>query len=214
MGDGPGAAEAGDEATPSSRRDVRRDDVALALGRAVRRARTHARWSMRDLAAKAGVSQPFLSDLENGRATPSITTLYRLADTLGLAPQDLLPPVPADVVVVRAGGGLATNPVDDTPGGVMARLVAGGPGRLLEARRYTLAPAQPVGDWFEHEGEDLLYVIEGVVWVELGPSREERLATGDTLWHSGLVPHRWRADETVGAELLLVNARHPHTPAP
>jgi quercetin dioxygenase-like cupin family protein len=196
--------------TPSN--DPERDEVARAVGRAVRRVRTSLGWSMRDAAAKAGMSQPFLSDLENGRATPSITTLYRLSDTLGVAPQDLLPPMPADAVVVRAGEGLTVNPVDDTPGGAVSRLVAGGPGRMIEARRYSLAPGQPVGDWFEHEGEDLLVVLEGVVWVELGGARdvrEERLAAGDTLWHESLIPHRWRADDAVGAELLLVNARVP-----
>jgi len=192
--------------------DPERDEVARAVGRAVRRVRTSLGWSMRDAAAKAGMSQPFLSDLENGRATPSITTLYRLSDTLGVAPQDLLPPMAADAVVVRAGGGLTINPVDDTPGGAVSRLVAGGPGRIVEARRYSLSPGQPVGDWFEHDGEDLLFVVEGVVWVELGGARdvrEERLAAGDTLWHESQVPHRWRVDETVGAELLLVNARVP-----
>jgi transcriptional regulator with XRE-family HTH domain len=194
-------------------RDAERDEVARAVGRAVRRVRTARGWSMRDVAAKAGMSQPFLSDLENGRATPSIATLYRLSDTLGVAPQDLLPPMPADAVVVRAGEGLTVNPVDDTPGGAVSRLVAGGPGRLVEARRYSLAPGQPIGDWFEHEGEDLLFVLEGVLWVQLGGEREgrevreERLAAGDTLWHESLVPHRWRADDRVGAELLLVNAR-------
>jgi quercetin dioxygenase-like cupin family protein len=192
--------------------DPERDEVARAVGRAVRRVRTSLGWSMRDAAAKAGMSQPFLSDLENGRATPSITTLYRLSDTLGVAPQDLLPPMAADAVVVRAGSGLTINPVDDTPGGAVSRLVAGGPGRIVEARRYSLSPGQPVGDWFEHDGEDLLFVVEGVVWVELGGARdvrEERLAAGDILWHESQVPHRWRADETVGAELLLVNARVP-----
>jgi quercetin dioxygenase-like cupin family protein/DNA-binding Xre family transcriptional regulator len=192
--------------------DPERDEVARAVGRALRRVRTSLGWSMRDAAAKAGMSQPFLSDLENGRATPSITTLYRLSDTLGVAPQDLLPPMAADAVVVRAGDGLTINPVDDTPGGAVSRLVAGGPCRIVEARRYSLSPGQSVGDWFEHEGEDLLFVVEGVVWVELGGARdvrEERLATGDTLWHESLVPHRWRADETFGAELLLVNARAP-----
>jgi DNA-binding XRE family transcriptional regulator len=175
--------------------DPERDEVARAVGRAVRRVRTSLGWSMRDAAAKAGMSQPFLSDLENGRATPSITTLYRLSDTLGVAPQDLLPPMAADAVVVRDGDGLTINPVDDTPGGAVSRLVAGGPGRLLE---------------------DLLFVLEGVVWVELGGARdvrEERLAAGDSLWHESLVPHRWRADDTVGAELLLVNARVPGPPA-
>jgi transcriptional regulator with XRE-family HTH domain len=188
----------------------RRDRVAHALGHAIRRARGRLGLSMRDVAGKAGVSQPFLSDLENGRAMPSITTLYRLADTFDLAPQDLLPSLQGDdVVVVRAGA--ETRPVDDAPGVAMSLLVAGGHGRLLEVRRYQLAPDLPVGEWYEHEGEDLLFLVRGALRIEFGTGFEERLGAGDALWHSGLVPHRWRSEPGRAAELLLVKGRPPAT---
>lgn len=162
---------------------------------------------MRDVAAKAAVSQPFLSDLENGRAMPSLATLYRLADTFDLTPQDLLPsPLGTDIVVVRAD----TEPARvDTPGVGMSLLVPGGPGRLIEVRRYVLSPSRPVGDWHEHEGEDLIFMLDGALRVEFDTGFEERLATGDTLWHSGLVPHRWRSEPDSRADLLLVKGRPP-----
>ena len=189
----------------------RRDRVAHALGHAIRRARARLGLSMRDVAGKAGVSQPFLSDLENGRAMPSITTLYRLADTFDLTPQDLLPSLQGDdVVVVRAGA--ETRPVDGSPGVAMSLLVPGGPGRLLEVRRYQLAPDLPVGDWYEHEGEDLLFLVRGALRVEFNTGLEQRLGAGDALWLSGLVPHRWRSEPGRPAELLLVKGRPPVPP--
>lgn len=163
---------------------------------------------MRDVAAKAGVSQPFLSDLENGRAMPSITTLYRLADTFGLAPQDLLPSLLRDEVVL-ARADAEPSPLDYDPGVAMALLVAGGHGRMLEVRRYRLAPDLPVGDWYEHEGEDLILVLDGALWVEFDTGFEKRLTVGDTIWLSGLRPHRWRTEAESGAELLLIKARSP-----
>jgi transcriptional regulator with XRE-family HTH domain len=189
----------------------RRERVAHALGHAIRRARARLGLSMRDVAGKAGVSQPFLSDLENGRAMPSITTLYRLADTFDLTPQDLLPALQGDdVVVVRAGS--ETRPVDGSPGVAMSLLVAGGPGRLMEVRRYQLASDLPVGDWYEHEGEDLLFLVRGALRIEFDTGLEERLGAGDALWHSGLIPHRWRSEPGRSAELLLVKGRPPVTP--
>jgi quercetin dioxygenase-like cupin family protein len=167
---------------------------------------------MRDVAAKAGVSQPFLSDLENGRAMPSVTTLYRLADTFGLTPQDLLPSLLRDDVVV-ARGGVEPGPVDDDPGVAMALLVAGGHGRILEVRRYQLSPDLPVGDWHEHEGEDLILLLDGALRVEFDTGFEKRLGAGDAIWLSGLLPHRWRSEPGYGAELLLVKARPPTTAA-
>jgi DNA-binding XRE family transcriptional regulator len=183
-----------------------RDRVAHALGHAIRRARRRLGLSMRDVAGKAGVSQPFLSDLENGRAMPSITTLYRLAETFDLAPQELLPSLRGDdIVLVRAGA--EPEPIDDSPGVALSLLVAGGPGRLIEVRRYRLAPDIPVGAWHEHEGEDLLFLVDGAMRIEFDTGVEERLGAGDALWHSGLVPHRWRSEPGRGAELLLVKGR-------
>lgn len=164
---------------------------------------------MRDVAARAGVSQPFLSDLENGRAMPSITTLYRLADTFGLTPQHLLPTSPGDDVFVARAGNEPLSPVDDAPGVAMAHLVSRAPGRVIEARRYTLAAGLPADGWYEHEGEDLVFVLDGSVWIEFGNGSEEPLGAGDTMWHSGRVPHRWRTGPDAAAELLLVKGRAP-----
>ena len=156
---------------------------------------------MRDVAARAGVSQPFLSDLENGRAMPSITTLYRLAETFGLTPQHLLPMAGDDVVVSRASADGASSA--DVP------LVPPAPGRLIEAKRYTLEADLPASGWYEHEGEELVYVLEGTVRVEFGNGSEEPLEAGDTLWHSGLLPHRWRTTDDTPAKVLLVTGRRP-----
>ena len=70
---------------------------------------------MRDLARRAGMSQPFLSNIENARATPSIATLYRLGGALGVSPQDFLPARPDEgLTLVRRGDGL-TSPVGEQP---------------------------------------------------------------------------------------------------
>ena len=53
--------------------------LASEIGALVRALRTSRGLSMRALAAEAGVSQPFLSKLENGRLLPSLSTLYALA---------------------------------------------------------------------------------------------------------------------------------------
>ena len=76
------------------------DALRLAVGQAIRRARTASGLSMRAMALACGVSQPFLSAVERGLSTPSIATLYRLADVLDVAPADLLP-APLDSEIER-----------------------------------------------------------------------------------------------------------------
>jgi transcriptional regulator with XRE-family HTH domain len=187
--------------------------VAVAIGASVRRARTRSGLSTRELAHRAAVSQPFLSNIENGRSTPSVATLYKLAGALGVGTSELLPGGAEEgIEVARAGEG-AVSGVDETPGAALATLLTGGPGRLMESRRFTIRPGQPAGDHFEHAGEDLLHVLHGELHVELGgphqPLRTERLRAGDSLWHHGTIPHRWTVGAQIGAELLLVTAQLP-----
>ena len=63
---------------------------------------------------------------------------------------------------MRHGEG-ATGPVSDEPGSAMTRVVSGAPGRLVDAHTYVAPPGAPMGDWFEHDGEDLLYVVRGAL---------------------------------------------------
>lgn len=193
--------------SPEGAGDGVEDPVAAGIAAAVRAQRLAAGLSMRALAARAGMSQPFLSNLENSRAMPSIATLYKIANALGVSPRDFLPQEgAAQVSLVRAGEG-ATAPVGDEDGTAMSRVVAGAPGRMIEARTYDVAPGAGLGDWFEHEGEDLLVVLEGELLVELADGRRHELGAGDVLWHMSTIPHRWSSRGTAATRLLLVNAR-------
>ena len=190
--------------------DVVDDPVASGIAAAVRAQRLAAGLSMRALAARAGMSQPFLSNLENSRAMPSIATLYKIAQALGVSPRDFLPPEGGSLVSVTRAGEGAVGPVGDEPGSALSRVIAGAPGRMIEAHTYDVAPGAGLGGWFEHEGEDLLVVLDGAVVVELADGQRFELATGDVLWHVSTVAHRWTSQPDVAARLLLVTAR----PAP
>jgi transcriptional regulator with XRE-family HTH domain len=183
--------------------------VMAAIGSSVRRARARSGLTTRELAQRASMSQPFLSNIENGRSTPSVATLYKLAAALGVSASELLPDSTDEgIVVVRAGEGVATG-MDETPGVALSTLLAGAPGRIMEARSAVIEPGQPAGDWFEHGGEDFLHVVDGVVLVEFGTGRVEELSAGDSVWHEGTIPHRWRVGPDLGARVLLVTGQVP-----
>jgi transcriptional regulator with XRE-family HTH domain/quercetin dioxygenase-like cupin family protein len=56
----------------------------LNIGEKIRAARQSRHMSLRALAAKANVSPSMLSQIENNRANPSVTTLYNLAEALSI----------------------------------------------------------------------------------------------------------------------------------
>lgn len=61
-----------------------------ALGRRVRALRKARGWSRKDLAARTGISERFLADVEGGAANPSLLRLQELAQAFGVEPAALL----------------------------------------------------------------------------------------------------------------------------
>src|SRR5688572_12437023 len=61
-----------------------------ALGLAIRMLRTARRMRRTDLAREAGISYPFLSEVESGRKRPSANTQRKVADALGVPPHTLM----------------------------------------------------------------------------------------------------------------------------
>ncbi len=199
---------------PAQGPELRAADEAVAadIASAVRAQRLAAGLTMRELATRAGMSQPFLSNLENSRAMPSIATLYKIARALGVSPREFLPPEQSRVVVVRNGEGVLGR-VGEEANSAMSRVVAGAPGRMIEAHTYTVEPGAGLGGWFEHEGEDLLVVIAGNVVIEFADGRRYELTSGDVVWHESSLAHRWSSLGSETAQLMLVNARPPVAPS-
>ena len=61
------------------------DAVSVNIGERLRELREARNISMRALATKSGLSANALSMIERGRASPSVSTLYKLAEALGIS---------------------------------------------------------------------------------------------------------------------------------
>lgn len=64
--------------------------IPTSLGALIRQQRELAALPMRQLATMAGISGPYLSQIENGLRTPSEQVLRSLAATLGIDPDELV----------------------------------------------------------------------------------------------------------------------------
>lgn len=69
---------------------VAMDDVREQFGQIVRRLRKERTLTQEELAFKAGMSVPYLSDLERGMWNPSLAMIVDLARALEIQPSDLL----------------------------------------------------------------------------------------------------------------------------
>jgi len=63
--------------------------IEISLGQRLHQLRDKAALSLRELARKAGISSPFLSDIELGRRFPSGEILAKLAAALNVSLKDL-----------------------------------------------------------------------------------------------------------------------------
>lgn len=62
-----------------------RDAISVNIGERLRELREARNISMRTLATKSGLSANALSTIERGKASPSVSTLYKLAEALGVS---------------------------------------------------------------------------------------------------------------------------------
>lgn len=194
---------------PLSPRDERAadDQIGLALGRAIRSARTERKLSMRALAAEAGISQPFLSHIEGGTTMPSVVTLFHLAKALGISPSVLFPtvPEPEPILLTRSDGGRSV-PVSESVAGATSRVLSSGTARAATVQEYRIESGPYVGEWFESDGEIVVYVIDGRVTVTIEGRGDWELGPGDSLAHPGSMRNRWAVTGPEPATVLLVYA--------
>src|SRR5690242_10072155 len=90
--------------------DGETETLALAIGQRVRDERQAREWTLDHLAAEAGVSRRMIVNVEQGAVNPSVGTLLRLSDALGIGLPALVEPRAAasDVVkLTRHGTGAA-----------------------------------------------------------------------------------------------------------
>ena len=83
------------------------------LGGYIRAQRLAARTSLRQLSRTAGVSNPYLSQIERGIRKPSAEILQAIAKALGISPEVLY--IRAGILEERAGGVDVERAIDDDP---------------------------------------------------------------------------------------------------
>lgn len=153
--------------------------------RLLRRAR---RQTLRDVAARAGVSESFLSQLERDLTGASIASLQRIAGALGLEVSDLFANhTQAGPSVLRRDGRVYVS------WGTLGRkaLLTPKPFEALEVVTATFEPGGSTGaEQYAHgDSEELLLVVAGVVELALGQDTM-RLDAGDCARYRSSTPHR------------------------
>jgi transcriptional regulator with XRE-family HTH domain len=162
--------------------------LAVAVGARVRQQRQRRDWTLDQLAEAAGVSRRMVVNVEQGAANPSVGTLLRLSDALGVGLPALVErPEPRPVKVTRHGDGAV---LWTSASGGRGVLVAGTAALdVVELWDWTLAPGDQHASEAHTPGtQELIQVLEGAVTVQVA-GEPVSLAAGDAVAFGGDVAH-------------------------
>jgi len=181
------------------------------IGERLRASRQERGLTLRGFADRLGVSPSLISQIENGRARPSVNTLYAMAGELGVSIDDLL-----FIEVERRPA--SVQAVDDGPAAdVPADRGEAGPVQRAETRKrirlasgvvwerltttserdieflmvtYEVGGASsPESEFQRHGGHEWGYVLSGKLSVTIG-FQDYELGPGDAISIDSTTPHR------------------------
>jgi transcriptional regulator with XRE-family HTH domain/mannose-6-phosphate isomerase-like protein (cupin superfamily) len=217
------------------REGVRQEPGLATMGGRLRRARTARGISLRSMARRVGVSPSLISQVETGRAKPSVNTLYALASELGISLDELLFPdamaAPAssepgatDVAGDVVEGRLPHDPVQRAGERATIRLGSGVVWERLTSESlrdvdflyvtYEVGGASSPSDAFQrHTGIEWGYILSGTLRVDIGFDAYV-LGPGDAVTFDSAAPHRLSNDgpEPVHAVWFVLGRGSPDAP--
>ena len=164
--------------------------------------------TLQQLAQKAGCTKSYISQLEKGTSSPSVSMLGRLAEALETPVADL----------IRNGNGedqgnwhlrkADRRTINYPDGKVASQLLTKG---VFQKKMQPLLSVIEPGGMLNDSGdashprgsEEFVLVMKGEIEFEIG-SKIFSLETGDTLYFEGALPHRWMNKGKETAEVLFV----------
>jgi transcriptional regulator with XRE-family HTH domain len=169
------------------------------VGPQLKALRTRHGLSLRELAARSGLSATLLSQVEREVTEPSLSTLRRLAGVFGESVASLFDSSPPAVWISRPG---ERSTLAGPRGLVAYERLTPGNGRL-EVLRAVLPPgaATSTEPW-AHPSTECAYVVAGTLAVQIGDDTH-RVAAGESITFDAGQPHLYRNPADAPVEFLV-----------
>jgi transcriptional regulator with XRE-family HTH domain len=172
------------------------------VGQRLRDLRLERTLSIRALAERSGLNVNTFSLIENGKTSPSVSTLQQIAAALEV-------PITAFFETTQDHRKIVHQKIGQRPHAVFAHgtledLGAGMTNRAVEPFVVTLEPQVTSGDNpIVHTGFEFVFCLQGRMTYRV-EARTYALEPGDSLLFESHLPHRWQNDEAQPAQALLV----------
>jgi transcriptional regulator with XRE-family HTH domain len=159
------------------------------VGLNIKKKREQSNVSLRKLSQECGVSPSFLSQVEKGKAVPSLATLKRVADSLHTT---------IGVLVGEDGSDSEHGPltrrndrhaIEEIGQNLKIELLTQHQSFMqMESSLFTFYEDGTTGELSEHFGQEFVYVLAGKLSIILGKS-SYTLQKEDSFYFDSLIPH-------------------------
>jgi transcriptional regulator with XRE-family HTH domain len=180
------------------------------VGQRIRDLRAEKGWTLKELASKCELSTSFLSQVERGLSSVSITSLHVICQALGMTLGEFFrqlgdgagPPAPGDRMpeVMKAQDQRAVNLSEAS---IKYRFLS----REFPGRQFEIMLGEiPSGYFyppFPHEGEEFGYVLEGQLRLTIG-DETYTLGPGDSYHFAASTSHGYQAEGDAAVRILWV----------
>ncbi|HEX5807801.1 MAG TPA: cupin domain-containing protein [Anaerolineales bacterium] len=178
------------------------NEVSIDVGRRAREIRMSKGFSIRALAESSGLNVNTLSLIENGRTSPSVSTLQLIAHTLQVPISAFFETDHGNKKVIHQSAGNRPHAVFSH--GLVEDLGAGMSRFGAEPLIVTLRSGADSGKTpIVHTGREFVYCIEGRIVYHVD-NQAYQLEPGDSLLFEAYLPHRWQNEAESESRLLLV----------
>jgi len=182
------------------------DDAPLA--RRIQALRQAGGLDLADVSQRTGLSEGELTAIEEGRLSPPLGVLMKLAKALGSEMGTLIAGgAQAAHAVVRASQrqpiSRRAGDADTSYGYSYEHLAAAKANRAMEPFVVTLHPHAEAKPASQHDGQEFIFVLEGRMEAVVGEVREV-LDPGDSIYYDSGAPHYVRALGDQPARILAV----------
>lgn len=175
--------------------------VESVIGRRIRALRNKKRLSLRKLSEASGLNINTLSLIENGKTSPSVSTLQQLALALNVPLVAFFEsePAPRSIVFTSAG----ERPKTEADAAILENLGIGLPNGAMQPFVVTLPPEASSGERnVVHTGYEFVFCLSGCVVYEID-AMEYTLQPGDSLIFEAHLPHCWQSGSSQESQFLL-----------
>lgn len=184
--------------------DAQRETWVSHIGATIKASRV-GRFTVEELADRAGVSAGLISQIERGIGNPSFETLLRLSSALDLPMAELFSAQPGGDPAGRVVRRADRRRIEVPREGIGMEMLVPDVDRRLGVLIMTLPPnLEGSSIRSSHEGEECILVIEGTLVATVGDQRYS-LEEGDTITFDAVIPHWWSNLTDKPARILAIS---------